>query len=110
MTSSWRIILDPSRLILFAMLLFSLANCSSNTPSSSTEGPTKQPTDTQSTSVGKSIYSWIISGDIARGLKDPPNEQFFESFVDAKRIDSMGGELIIRINPTVDLDCVHNSE
>jgi len=106
MKSPWRIILNPSRLVLFAMILFVLTNCSSNTPSSSTEGPTKLPIYTQSTSVGKSIYSWIISGEIPRGLIDPPNEQFFESFVDAKRIDSLGGELIVRMNPTVDLDCV----
>jgi len=40
------------------------------------------------------------------GYKPPQNDQFFESFVDAKRIDSLGGELIVRMNPTVDLDCV----
>ena len=106
MKSSWRIILYSSRLALFAMMLFGLTNCSSNTSSSSTEGPTKLPTDTQSASAGTSIYSWIISGDIPRGLKDSPNEKLFKSFVDAKRIDSTGGELIVRMNPTVDLECV----
>lgn len=113
MKHNWRTTQHSMRLLLLAMMVLSLANCSNPTLISGQE-TLILPTDTQSTSTitaspttggDTSIYRWTIS-DIPRGLKAPPSEQFFKSFVDAKRIDTMGAELHVRMNPVTDESCV----
>ncbi|MFC1893682.1 hypothetical protein ACFLYR_06630, partial [Chloroflexota bacterium] len=94
-------ILHSTWLILLVILLFNLLNCSNPPTTSSPETGTVAPGN----GGGTSIYSWVIS-DTPRGLKAPPNEKFFKSNVEARRIDSKGGELLVKMNPIVDLDCV----
>ena len=118
---SKRVILSSSIYIfLIAVCIFGITSCSSPT-SSSTQISGGSPTETQSStgvqatstegdptgaSEQQSIYAWIMSGEIPRGYKDPPNEKQFISNVEIKRIDSMGAEMIVKLNPVVDESCV----
>jgi hypothetical protein len=55
-------------------------------------------------SNGDEVSSWSIS-EIPRGLAGPPSEKFFISLVEPKRIDGMGGELLVHMTPAVNRAC-----
>ena len=112
MQHSKRSSLLTAKPVLIVLLLFGLPSCvlpqsgGTEIPSlpTSTETvvvATPSPTAGSATGVG----SWSIAGEPPRGLAGPPGEQFFESLVEPKRIDTRGGELIVDMTPVVNPSC-----